>query len=248
MKKIILLFALILTLSNLGFSQNILFLKNGDKMNGKLEGFINDTVIFKIQGNNLKFYTSDIVSIFFDENQATATNEIKPVSEAKIFGVVTYFFNDNYGYKPDVGAEVYVADSAKNSSFDFATVDTFYLGSKYRSIYLDYKSMGKNQVPERVIARVKEYNVIDEASFNSLDERANKNLRKIVYSTDVTRTVVDGNGNYSVKIQPGTYYVYIKSINRKGINLTEIRGKIYCKKVTVKEGEETNVSHKFEVN
>lgn len=70
MGKTILLLALTLTLSNLGFSQNILFLKNGDRMNGKLEGYKNDTIIFKLQGNKLKFKTSDIISVYFDEKLA----------------------------------------------------------------------------------------------------------------------------------------------------------------------------------
>lgn len=39
MGKTILLFVLTLILADLGYSQNTLVLKNGDKMNGKLEGF-----------------------------------------------------------------------------------------------------------------------------------------------------------------------------------------------------------------
>jgi len=39
MKKTILLFVLTLILSYLGYSQNNLVLKNGEKMKGKLEGF-----------------------------------------------------------------------------------------------------------------------------------------------------------------------------------------------------------------
>lgn len=46
MKKAILLLALTFTLLNAGFSRNILFLKNGDKMNGKLEVYKSEIIIF----------------------------------------------------------------------------------------------------------------------------------------------------------------------------------------------------------
>lgn len=250
MKKTILLFALSLILSNLSFGQNILFLKNGDKMNGKLEGFKNDTIIFKIQGNKLKFKTSDIVSIYFDEKLApldlsktTKTNEIKPAIQGSIFGVVTYFFNKNYGDKPDVGAEVYIADSIKITDFNLATVDSFHYASFYKNIYLDYKSMGK--VPDNIMEQVKKYNLEDKLAFDSLDKSAATNIFKIKYAKDVMKTVVDGSGNYSVKLKPGTYYVYIKSNNREGISMTEISGKVKCQKVIVKDGEDTNMSCNF---
>lgn len=250
MKKTILLFALSLLLSNLSFSQNILFLKNGDKMNGKVEGFKNDTIIFKIQGNKLKFKTSDIVSIYFDEKLApidlsktTNTNEIIPAIQGSIFGVVTYYFNKNFGDKPDVGAEVYIADSTEIPDFSLATVDSFYFASFYNNIYLEYKSMGK--VPDNIMELVKKFNLEDKLAFDSLDKRAATNIFKIKYAKDVKKTVVDGIGNYSVKLKPGTYYVYIKSNNRNGVSITEISGKFVCKKVIVKEGEDTNMSCNF---
>ena len=220
MKKTILLFALTLILSNLGFSQNILFLKNGDKMNGKLDGYKNDTIIFELQGNKLKFKTSDIISIYFDEKLAphdigNNPNEMKPTQEGKIFGVVTYFFNDNYGDKPDVGAMVCIVDSAKFPEFNLATVDTFQHANFYKNIYLDYKSMGNGKVPNDVTELVKKYNIEDKTAFDSLDHRASKNIFRLIYTKDVMKTVVNGSGSYSIKVKPGTYYVCIKSNNRK---------------------------------
>ena len=250
MKKPILLLALTLILSNLSSGQNILILRNGDKMNGKLDGFKNDTIIFKIQGNKLKFKTSNIVSIYFDEKLASAelhmtsnTNEIKPVIQGSIFGVVTYFFNKNYGDKPDVGAEVYIADSTKITDFNLAIIDSFHYASFYRNIYLEYKSMGK--VPDEIMERIKKYNPEDKLAFDSLDKSAAANIFKLKFAKDVVKTVVDGSGNYSVKLKPGTYYVYIRSNNREGVSITESTGKVVCEKVIVKGGEDTNMSCNF---
>jgi len=118
MKKYILFHFLFITLSYLGFSQNVLLLKNGDKLNGKLEAYSNDTLQFIFQGNNMKFKASEIASVYFDisflpnkyiENEAIIVK--KQSQFGKVFGVITYYFNDNFGDKPDTGAEIYFADS-----------------------------------------------------------------------------------------------------------------------------------------
>jgi len=249
MKKLILITAMLIV-STFSFSQNVLFLKSGDKMNGKLDGYKNDTIIFKFQGNKLKFKTSDILSIYFDEKlvpqeqSKTATPaETKPL-EGRITGVVTFYFNKNYGDKPDVGAEVFIADSVGIPDFNFATVDSFHYGNFYRGIAAEYKQM-KGSVPSDVAEQVKKWNVEDKALFDSLDRRAATNLFKIKYAKDGFKTVVDGSGNYSVKVKPGVYYVFIKSNNRDGLTVTEITGKVHCAKVVVKDGEDANASTNF---
>ena len=67
-------------------------------------------------------------------------------------------------------------------------------------------------------------------------------------SKDVKKTVVDGTGNFVVKVNPGTYYVLIESNNRKGTSsMTEVSGKRYFTKVKVTSGEDVNVSTNFEL-
>jgi hypothetical protein len=248
MKKLLLL-ALILTLSDIGFCQNVLFLKNGDKINGSLSGFKNDSIIFNAQGNKLKFKTSSITSIYFDDKaifndlNKTITNETKPTQEGKIFGVVTYFFNDNYGYKPDVGAGIYVIDSIKSPYFKPKTIDSIQIGSNYRYLYLSYP---KRSIPIDVLKNAENYNVINEASYEALDKRALEIILTMeVFDKNLFKTIADGSGNYSIKVKPGTYYVCIKSSNRTGLSTTESNGKVYYKKVIIEEGSEINLNCKF---
>lgn len=255
MKKTILLIMLSLILSNLSFGQNILFLKSGDKMNGKLEGCNNDSIIFKFQGNKLKFKTSDIISIYFDEklatldlSKSTKTNEINQVIQGSLSGVITYFFNKNYKNKPDLGAEVFIADTTKIADLNLVAIDSFITASFYKNIYLTYKSMGRNvKIPDDIIEKIKEFKLEDDLVIDSLDERAYTNISKVTNAKDVIKTVVDGNGNYSIKLKTGTYYVYIKSNNRNGASINEIDGKILFKKIIVKNGEDTNLSYNFEL-
>ncbi len=251
--KIILVIVLIWAFSYLSFGQNVLFLKNGDKINGKLEGYKNDSIIFKFQKTKLKFRTNDIVAIYFDEKTAPQNiNNLKNSKETKqldckILGVVTYYFNKNFGYKSDVGAVVYVVDSSITHNIEFATIDTFHLGNIDRNISSVYKSMHE-KVPDNIKTEISNYDFDDDDIFNALDLRASKNIDKIINSKDVIKTVVDGNGNYSIKIKPGIYYVYIISNFRRGATMTEILGKIYCERIVINEGEDINVSTKFEVD
>jgi len=252
MKRTILLFAFILILSNLGFSQNILFLKNGDKMNGKLEGCKNDTITFNIQGNKLKLRTFDITSIYFDEklipnelNKPTMGNEIKPIQNGRVSGVITYFFNDNFGSKPDVGADVYIVESNKVPDFNYATVDSFYNSNIHRLYRSKWGAIvSSNKVLANIIVEAKKYN-LDRKSFNSLDKRAATNISQIIDAKDVMNLNVDGIGNFSIKVKPGTYFICIKSKNIIGLNVIDTTGEIKCERLIVKEDGEYNVSCEF---
>lgn len=227
--------------------QNVLHLKNGDKIIGKFEGYKKDTIIFNLQGNKLKFSSKDVTAIYFDTN-SIELNRPDSKREGKINGVITYYFNKNYGDKPDVGAEIFIVDSSMVKGFDIKLLDTFYYGNSYRRMYLYYKSM-KIDVPIDIMNEVKKYNVENKSSFDSLDHRVLISiLGKIEISKYVKKIVVDGSGNYSLNVLPGTYYVCINSNNRKGFNLTEASGKVRCFKVFVKNGEDTNVSYNFDID
>lgn len=127
-----------------------------------------------------------------------------------------------------------------------ATVDTFCYASPYRYMYDEYQR-AKENIPTSIIEGVKKWKVENKNDFDSLAHRTNVNIYKIKYSKVALTTFVDGSGNYSIKVKPGTYYVYMSSKNRTGMSITEIMGKIYCKKVIVKEGEEVNVCKQFEL-
>lgn len=254
MKKSIFFFALTFIV-NLTFGQNVLYLKNGDKINGKFEGYKKDTIIFNLQGNKIKYSSKAVSAIYFDQliapKNITNLNELDKAEskqEGKIYGVITYFFNKNYGDKPDVGAKVFIVDSSKVKDFDISLLDTFHYGNSYRQMYLFYKSI-KMKVPIELMIQVRKYNVENKNSFDSLDYRAFQSIiEKIENSKYVKEIVIDGVGNYSLNVLPGTYYVCFKSNNRKSSNVTESDGKVRCFKAIVKDGDDTNVSYNFELD
>jgi hypothetical protein len=238
----------------LTFGQNILFLKNGDKINGKLEEYKSDTITFRFQGNSVKFNVFNVSSIYFDENFASKnlsipTMELGTKQEGRVFGVVTYFFNYNFGDKPDIGAKVYIVDSAKIPNFNKEVVDSFLHASFYKAAYFTkYQKRKVNPKDTTTVKEIKKYNVDNDVAFSALDKRAGNNIDIITESEIAIKTVVDGNGNYSIKTVPGVYYVLIVSNNRKSnilTSVTECLGKMEFKKIVLKEGEEKNISCNF---
>ncbi|MEO5990932.1 MAG: hypothetical protein ABIP68_04795 [Ferruginibacter sp.] len=251
--KYVLIFIIIIGLNSRAIGQNTLILKSGETMKGKIERFSNDTLTFNFKGNRMKLKSSEILAVYFiekditNEKSTTSATLSAPKLEGKISGVITYFFNDNIGDKPDVGSEILIINSAKVPNFNFSTVDSFRYAKTYKTLYFSYAKRGK--VPDDIREKVQKYGVETEEGFDALDNRARDELVKIRFEniTYCTKVVVDGNGTFSANLESGKYYVYITSNNRKGKNMTEVMGKVYCQEVVVRSGETTNVNTKFDL-
>jgi len=46
-------------------------------------------------------------------------------AQSGVHGVVTYYFNDNYGYKPDVGSDVWLVDTLQAHGFDKWAIERY---------------------------------------------------------------------------------------------------------------------------
>ena len=76
------------------------------------------------------------------------------------------------------------------------------------------------------IEKLKNLNAYPEEKFNELDKRVYQMVSDIEYGQDTKTTTVDGNGNYSIKLDAGIYYLIIKSKGRKAHSITESDGQI----------------------
>src|SRR3972149_2389822 len=88
------------------FSQHEIKLKSGETINGEVKSLLNGQLIVSFKGNNLKLEVSDIESIFFVKSTQSSKDANSDKGELK--GVVTYFFNKNFGDRPDIGATVLI--------------------------------------------------------------------------------------------------------------------------------------------
>lgn len=176
---------------------------------------------------------------------------------SQISGVVSYFYNDDQGDKPDIGATVYLLNSLKVLDLNYETYDSLShscislnkaraygkisdeYGLKGNSKWKEYEKMANEAYESGKQFGVKRINEIDK-NFNSMLNKSN--------ITQFPNRNVDGAGNYSfLNVPNGVYYVCIISKGRKGNLLSNAEGKIYLKKVAVKENETINVNCNFDI-
>lgn len=218
-------------------------------MNGKVEGFKNDTILFNYQGNQLNFKKSDLISVYFnredvsnDTGNVTKPAGINPSNAVRISGVVTYL--SRFEFQPDAGTDVYVVECSNMKDFNPATLDSFNNFIVYKNYRKTWKERPTNQLLANIYDEGEKYDY-DKASFKLLDKRAAMNISKIVNSKNVTKAVVDGSGNYSVKVRPGTYYVLFKSRNYTRLDKFETSEPFKCNIVNITEGEDVTMSYAF---
>jgi len=194
-----------------------------------------------------------------------------------ITGVVTYFFNKYQGNKPDIGAEVFILDSIQNPEFDYDLYLKFHNAQFYRSLYSSYLVLraqddellkfygNKKRYAAQIEAKEKDradvqkyideyyakmikYDAETKEKFDTIDKTNFDTYYKVIHKDIVTVKAIGANGDYSVRVKPGVYYVFIRSKNRTGLNSSEMLGKIYCKKINIKDGQSKDVSYNFDVD
>jgi hypothetical protein len=93
----------------------------------------------------------------------------------------------------------------------------------------DRKYLGEaptKKYKNELIERLKAEDAYPEEKFNELDNKVFQMIYDIENGRDAKNTTVDGNGNYSIKLEPGIYYLVIKSKGRKNHSITEGGGQI----------------------
>jgi hypothetical protein len=160
-------------------------------------------------------------------------------------GVITFFFNEYQGDKPDVGAKIFAADTADVPGFSLDLCDSFYQAKTYRNIAGAYESRGIKP-PEDVHAKLLQYGADNIASFTDMDHRNARQLMQLQFDKKTKSATVDGAGNFSIQLPTGVYYIFVQSNGRKGISASEIMGKAIVKKVHVTSSGETNISTRFD--
>lgn len=212
-------------------------LKSGEKLEGEVKSLIDGIITLNFKGNILTLKQNEIESIFFvkpiiDKTIQLSQNEAK----GEFRGVVTYFFNNNYGDKPDVGATVYfkkVDTTGNNRSFTYKFTQANYCRNE-------------KKLSDYCIKLLKEVDADTDSGFKKLNYQTMEEFFKMeIYDKNINKVTVDGSGNYSTKVEPGLYEVFFKSKGRNGLGLAETSGKIASRVYFVKAGEVKNIDIRF---
>ena len=196
-------------------------------------------------------------------------------SQTTVSGVITYYFNEYQGNKPDIGSSVTLIDSAKVKNFNFKLYENYHYGKNYNKYYFSALEIyDRYQVALKRTEGKKKFAEENER-FKKGMEDAKKDMDKhmeqiVLYQSetpeksakistdlymqllklddDLPKKTVDANGNYSLNIKPGVYYVLIKSKNRTSkYDILEGDGKIYIKKIKISENDNKDISYNFEI-
>lgn len=149
-------------------------------------------------------------------------------------GVVTYYFNDNFGDKPDVGAEVYVLPF-KDFKQEYADSLNAYHSAEitWNSYRRTPSRKDKNKYREQLTA----LNAYPEERFSDMYSNLLTMRRKIQNCDNVAHTYVDGVGTFSIDIPSGDYFLmYLSAHDHNAIDLGFAK---------VKAGETSNINQQF---
>ena len=192
---------------------------------------------------------------------------------AEIQGVVTYFFNDNLGNKPDSGAKIIVTtkstaliDSALaiNNTKSDLLYNVKKIDSYERVIESAKKLIRHSSASEikELKAKIGDYeqkikeiqSYIDSIGFDDekadeINEVALRSLANIEYDLDSTyKTTADGEGKYHIEVSSGEYTIIFVSNGRsRSWNLLEINGNVESRKFLLEPGQIKEESVNFEI-
>lgn len=174
-----------------------------------------------------------------------------------VTGVVSFFFNKYQGYKPDIGAKVYVTLENCDSIDDYLRAYDAKTGIELNKYYIEeFKSYGEKENKETIDDLNKSITykqeilnsyAKDTTTFKQNEEKAYRILSKITSNKDTYKTTVDGVGNFTIDVPPGKYNVLIISVGRTKVNLLEVGGQLMIKSTEVKSKAKSNIDVKFEV-
>lgn len=132
--------------------------------------------------------------------------------DCKLKGIVQYKFNDNIGYKIDVGAEVYVVSKNKLPKLNIKTWEEYEKAALISIKYWKYL----NEPAE---------------AFSKLDPICKKQLDEASQLFEDV-SLVDASGNYQFTLPYGDYYIFAISKNRnRSFSITEKENRVIVKKV-----------------
>jgi len=154
----------------------------------------------------------------------------------EINGVVTYFFNDNFGYLPDVGSEVYVLP------------EKFRARSTDVSVYCLQITMGAIAKTIPGIQEAIQSKMMTNADFDSLCLRVKRFIEDLRSERfpDIQKTVAKGDGSFSVRAKPGKYFLIVRSAHLDFVSSNvERMGQIDIDETTVKINQARSVNFKF---
>lgn len=154
------------------------------------------------------------------QNAAAEADRARNV-KGTLVGAVSYFFNKNYGDKPDSGSRIFIIP--EGSLPDLGKKCRGYLELKYTTGSDESKNQGWKDAGD-ALARY---------------------LLPVLHDPKTTKLLTDGAGAFSMKLTPGKYSIIVKSAHRTALTLAEVDGSMQYFETVIKPDEQANVAARF---
>lgn len=146
----------------------------------------------------------------------------------KVSGVVTYFFNENFGQKPDLGATIYFLDQNKLNESDkdsLLSLKTPWSVTKLSPKHATNRLKIKQWNLELLNNKSKKNAIEDSLRTVYLEESIDrqkvidyfKNLM-LTSNNEHLKCTANGNGEFNINMPTGRYYILVVFSNREGID------------------------------
>lgn len=164
--------------------------------------------------------------------------------KCNVQGVIQYFYNDYVGFKPDVGSEImFIKYSSTHKVPNRQKWET------YQSLVEKWIEFGKSR---KYLDRSKalEYSGYKQGDKDSIQALgAELFLERITIEEEGLvkyTTVVGASGKYEISVPYGTYYILVKSKNRKLATALEYFNRYYMQRVVLNSPTKI-VSYDFDI-
>ena len=149
--------------------------------------------------------------------------------QCNVQGIIQYYYNDYIGYKPDIGAEVMFIKYSSTHKIP------------NRSKWEKYQNLVDKWIKFRYLRKHFNFNdALNKVGLNECDKDTIQNLgvelaneKNNIIEKNLVKytTIVDATGKYSITIPYGTYYILIKSRNRKFPTVLEYENRYHMERV-----------------
>lgn len=158
--------------------------------------------------------------------------------QIKVTGLVTYFFNQNLGQKPDAGAEIYFLPKGNLDLFSFTSQWTFSKFSpKHLANGVKIAQWHNAELQGQIKSKVVMDSILAIQTEESMDRQNAIRYFKSLMKNDQLKCTANGNGEFSIDLPKGRYYVLVIFSHREAITLS----------LTAEDMEkDTHLNYKFE--
>jgi len=167
----------------------------------------------------------------------TKTKSIPTTTRYELRGIATYFFNQNLGNKPDIGAKAFIIkESAIKKGTNIVSLQTYLINHDLVEHTGSSSGPKLEKLPDEMTPADK---------IQALEGEALAAQQEILQNPSTSEVTADGNGVFLKKLAPGYYIVLIRSANRSRINPLEMQGQMIVREVSIKDDDkEVSVNFK----